>query len=340
MATIRDVAKACGVSYQTVSNTLNSPAAVRPATRERVMRAVQEVGYHPSALARGLQSKPMNTLGLVLSTGEPDPIDNPYFAPLLSGVVLTCAYLRQNAMLFVGEIWSDLEHSLSIFCDGRCDGLILLGNYSDSELIPALLHQRVPFVLIDNHADDPRVSYVDVDDIDMGRRITEYLLSQGHRRVAYLATTVTEQYMNLREDGCRQALMTAGEQLRPDFVLHNAFANGKVTPSFISLMSRPLAERPTVLVCINDLYAIMALQGLQEMGLRVPEDVSVTGFDDLAPAALTIPPLTTMRQPLRALGKRAVEIVMKIKEEPEWACQEILPTELVVRQSVAPPPGH
>ncbi len=86
------------------------------------MRVVQEVGYHPSALARGLQSKPMNMLGLVLSTGEPNPIDSPYFAPLLSGVVLTCAYLRQNAMLFVGEIWSDMEHSLSIFCDGRCDG--------------------------------------------------------------------------------------------------------------------------------------------------------------------------------------------------------------------------
>ena len=282
----------------------------------------------------------MNTLGPVLSTGEPDPIDNPHFAPLLSGVVLTCALLRQNAMLFVGEIWSDMEHSLSIFCDGRCDGLILLGNYSDSELIPALLGKRVPFVLIDNHADDPRASYVDVDDIDMGRRITEYLLSQGHTRIAYLSTAVTEQYMTLREDGCRKAMMAAGKQLRPDFVLHEAFANGKITPSFVSLMRRPPVERPTALVCINDLHAVMAMQGLQEMGLRVPEDVSVTGFDDLAPAALTTPPLTTMRQPLRALGKRAVEIVMKIKEDPEWVCREVLPTELVVRQSVALKSGH
>lgn len=336
MATIHDVAKASGVSYQTVSNTLNAPQTVRPATRARVMDAVRAVGYHPSALARGLQSKPMNTLGLVLATGDPDPLSSPYYAPLLSGVVMTCSQYRQNAMLFVGELWSDLEHSLSTFCDGRCDGLILLGNYSDSALIPALGEQRVPFVLVNNRADDPRVSYVDVNDVELSRQMTEYLLSQGHRRIAFLSASVGEHYMERRAAGCRQALEAAGIAPRPDWFVADAFVDNKVSASFHALMRLPRGERPTALVCVNDVYAAMAMDGLRALGLRIPEDTSIAGFDDLAMAALEHPPLTTMRQPLRDLGRRAVEIVLKkVAGDTEYVCQELLPTELIVRQSVA-----
>lgn len=338
-ASMKDVAVASGVSLQTVSNVINRSKPVRPATRDRVLSTASRLGYHPSALARGLMRKPMNTVGVVFATADSDPIASPYFSPILSGITAAAALAHQNAMLFTGEIWSDTAHSLPIFCDGRCDGLILLGSYWQSDLVPALLHQNVPFVLVNNRSDDLATYWVDVDDEAGGEVLMRYLLTQGHRRIAFLNSPPGGPGAERRLAGCRRALAERGDPAVLLEEIADAVGFPEVNDSFWSLLSRPSLLRPTALICVSDAAAMIVLEALKRASLRVPEEMSVAGFDDIAPAALTQPPLTTVRQPLRLLGAAALEMLLEQigKAETVKTKQAIRPVELVVRATTAAP---
>src|SRR5579883_2243126 len=149
MPTIKDVARASGVSPATVSYVLNNgPKRVRPHTRERVLRTMREMNYHPSAVARGLSRKRMNAIGVVFPNEFPTVLGNPYVGPVLDGVLEVATRSHQNVTLFTGQLWSDMARSLPIYCDGRCDGMLLISPWEGSDIVPALLDRGVPFLLI------------------------------------------------------------------------------------------------------------------------------------------------------------------------------------------------
>ena len=335
MANIKDVARASGVSPTTVSFVLNNTGAVGPVTRERVLRAAKLLRYHPSAVARGLLHKRMNTVGVVFSNPDPAPISNPYFAPILDGITLAAGRHRQNAMLFTGQAWSDADHSLPFFSDGRCDGLILVGMHTHTDIIPSLLERGTPFVLINNRWDDARVSWVDSDDEASAFAATGYLLSLGHRRIAMLAGEDFVGCVGRRNAGYRSALAGAG-LAHAEMVLPGGFFEPSITERLKQALSLPPSERPTALLCTTDAMAVDAVQSLLQLGIRVPEDVSVIAHDDTALAAACPPGLTAMRQPFRRMGERAVDILLtQIENDAPVGCRELFPTELIVRQSVA-----
>jgi LacI family transcriptional regulator len=339
MATILDVAKASGVSPATVSYVLNNgPRTVRPATRERVLLAIQQLGYEPNAVARGLRRKRMDTFGIVLPHPNTDLITSPYFGPVMDGILRVAMQKQQNTTIFTGAAWSDAERSLPIYCDGRCDGLILLSPPVGSAIVPGLAAKNVPFVLLSDASDDPGVSSVDVDNVGAAKKLVRYLIQQGHRRIAILCGNQQSRSAAQRFQGYRLALEEQGIPFIPSLALSGQYAPASGYENALELARRPDECRPTALFCSNDEIALGAYRALEESGLRIPEDVSVVGFDDIASAADYRPPLTTVRQPLEQLGERATRLLLgQIEEGVPRGRKETLCTRLILRESVAPP---
>ncbi|HZT44211.1 MAG TPA: LacI family DNA-binding transcriptional regulator [Chthonomonadaceae bacterium] len=335
--TLRDLAKACGVSVATVSYVLNnSPRHVHPRTRERVLAAMRELDYHPNAVARGLCSKRMNTLGVV-TPYWPAPEVDLYFATILHGIMVTAQQNRQCTLLFThGSLEAPMDE-VPIYLDGRCDGLLFVGGVVD-RVIETLKRKQMPLVAVHEPSSDTEVSTIDVDNVAAAREIVEYLVRQGHRRIAYLSGETTLRSSLQRLEGYRQALEAAGIPYEEGLV----WPGGYNTPSgylrTIEHLHKNRRGRPTALFCAGDGIAIGALEALHELGIRVPTEMSVVGFDDISAAASSHPPLTTMRQPLRDIGSRAAELLLEQIKASRWlGRKEVMPTELIVRDSVAPP---
>lgn len=336
--TIKDLAKASGVSSATVSYVLNNgPRPVHLKTRERVLEAIRRLNYHPNAVARGLSRRRMNTLGIV-SPFDIFPTVNYYFVTVLHGVLRVAMQRKQNTSVFVGSEWADVQHSLPTFTDGRCDGLLLVGVPNNSAIISALTQWDVPFVLLSDVSEEPAVSSVDIDNVGAAEQVTEYLLGLGHRRIALLSGEAEVNSARLRRQGYQQMLAKAGISADPALTPPGGYFEASGYARAMELMRLPEKQRPTALFCGDDEIALGALRALKALGLRVPEDVSVCGFDDIPPAAIADPPLTTVRQPLAQLGERATEILLtQIDENAPGGQKEVLPAELIVRASVACP---
>lgn len=331
MATLKDVAKASDVSPATVSNVLTGKAVVHPRTRKRIMQAMSQLNYRPNAVARGLTQKRMNTLGVVLYHPEASMHTNPFFMWLLDGILSVATRAGQNTTLYTLENWYDEAGVLSRICDRRCDGLLLLSPPADTGLVPALLATDLPCVLVSSHYANAPVSSVDVNNQAGAAAVVRHLLDQGHRRIAFAASSgdLRHHFGRERLEGYRQALEAGGVTFCEEQILDIGRAadlarRWKQSPS----------ERPTAVFCSHDLEALTLMQHLIDQGLHVPEDIAVAGFDDLPAAPLNVPPLTTVRQPITRLGERAAEMLLaQINGEAEAGIKEFLPTELVVRQS-------
>jgi LacI family transcriptional regulator len=325
VVSIREVAARAGVSRATVS--------------KRVRRAAQELGYHPSAVARGLARKRMDTLGVVLTPGQSSPIDSPFFGVLFNGILKAAAARHQNVTLVVGETWESADKSLPRFRDGRCDGLLIFYQPEGSDLIPALLGAGVPTVLVNDRRDDPRASWVDVENFASSRTATEHLLSLGHTRLAFLAEYSALTFVPARQEGFFAAIEAAGLPRSAGRVVYTGFHGDEIGRSVDALMDCPAAQRPTALFCVADGVAAQAIAALARRGLRVPHDVSVVGFNDDAAATRVHPELTTMRQPYDRIGAEAVSLLLEqIADPTRRGRHAVLPTELIVRGSTGPAP--
>jgi DNA-binding LacI/PurR family transcriptional regulator len=336
MATIKDVAKASGVSSATVSYVMNGQGGVGEETRRRVLDAVRELNYHPNAVARGLLTRRMNTLGVVFANMEDSPIMNPYFGPVLDGIVAVAKKRHQNTTLFTGDTESEVGRNVPIYCDGRCDGLLVIAPMQGTDLIGALVDRQFPFVVVSESFDHPGVSCVNIDDRESARTLVNHLLDQGHQRIAMVGGYMGARCTPLRILGYREALAAAGVPFDERLVQPGTFHPDTAAPCVEYLMSLPAASRPTALFCANDELAVASIAALHRLGFHVPSDVSVAGFDDISAAATAIPPVTTMRQPLHLLGERAVEMLLdQLDGASPAGRKELLPTQLVVRLSVS-----
>jgi len=339
--TLRDVAAKVGVSPGTVSVVLNgtrSGTRVSEAMKGRIRSAARELGYHPNAVARGLSRRRMDTVGVVFPAPSRNEV-NLYYTPILNGILEVATERGQYTTLCTAEKWSDIEENLPMYCDGRCDGLLLIGPPAASPISAALTRRRIPFVLINDTSSDEGVSLVDVDNVDGAFQMTRFLLEEGHRRIAFVQGDTQMSSAALRLEGFRRAYHCAGLTPIESLILPGYYWRQAGYDAARQLMGLPTAARPTAIFCAGDDIAFGALDALHELSLRVPEDVSVGGFDDLLTAALSQPPLTTVRQPHFRIGRMAAEILLNHIRTGSGCRKEVLPLELVVRASVAPPPG-
>lgn len=339
MRSINDVAEECGVSTATVSRILNgNPKGASEATRLRVRNAALRLGYQPSAVARGLRVQRMNTLGIVRGHPAENTLGpDPHFGAILDGVLAACREADQRTLLFSDDQWAKIDSRASRYCDGQCDGFILIIPPRDSILVATLLQRALPFVSVGCSLPGLECSYVAVDNVRVGHTATTYLLDAGHRRIAHLCGSDDHQSSPLRLQGYRRALEERDLVADESLILPGEYKEISGYDSTCRLMSRPERERPTALFCADDWIALGALRALKEMDIDVPQDVSVIGVNDGLEAASASPPLTTVRLPLRMTGKLATELLLSDIELSRGSGKEILlPIELIERATVCP----
>lgn len=337
---ISDVARRAGVSRATVSRVLNgsTEALVTQGTRTLVRQAVEYLGYHPSAIARGLAGKPMNTVGIILAYELPSVTTDPFLSPVLDGILAVSKRERQKTIIFVEDNWEDAFASLPVYCDGHCDGLVLVAPCTDSQIVGALQSGRTPFVLIGDSREMPGIAVADIDNVAAARLAVGHLLAQGHRRIAALCGNRELLSSHQRLQGYTEALAEWNVPQDNSLILPGQYWEASGSERARLLMELPIGQRPTALFCQNERIAVGALEGLLSLGIRVPQEVSIIGIGDYPAMIGATPALTTVHIPLRKVGERAVEMLLShVQQSPEREERTILTGWLIERGSTAPP---
>lgn len=332
--TIYEVARAAGVSTATVSRTLNASGLVAAGTRRRVQAAIAALGYQPNRVARSLVLKTTHTIAVLL----PD-ITNPFFPLLVKGVQLAADEQGYGVLLcHTGGDPSKEEFFLEVLRGQQVDGVLLVGLVSRPESLKRLSRHGLPVVALDRPVDLPGSAAVRVDHLGGGHLATAHLLELGHRRIAHIAGPPGLTVSQERMAGYRQALTNYGLVFDPDLVVDGDFSEEGGYQGVSTLLAR--GEQFTALFAANDLTAIGAMTAFRERGLRVPEDVSVVGFDDIHLAAYVSPKLTTIRQPAYQMGRcAATQLIDACRANIELGDgTTIFQGELLVRESTGPPP--
>ncbi len=330
MIGIEEIAKQAGVSRSTVSRVINNDPNVSERTRQRVLEIVSSNNYVPNRAARKLAGGRTGVIGLVIPIGVSRLFVEPFFPILVQSVTERCNRLNHSVMLWLGEPERERKSISQILSNDLLDGVIV-SSLQDRDPIVAALHQsQIPFVLIGRYPDSLPVSFVDIDNEECTRRAVNYLIQIGRTRIATITGVAGTLVNRARLQAYRDTLASAGFQVDENLIAEGGF----IEEGGYAAMRRIAAHRPDAVFAANDAMAVGAIRCLTELGLRVPEDVAVVGFDDAPFAASYKPALTTIAQPIAELGRHAVNMLMQRIEKPHGQpIMEVLPSELVIRES-------
>ncbi|HWQ14229.1 MAG TPA: LacI family DNA-binding transcriptional regulator [Roseiflexaceae bacterium] len=337
--TITQIAKEAGVSKTAVSFAFNDPAQLAPATVSHIREVAERLGYSPDPIARSMTTRRTNALGLLLPQDLATAMCNPFYAEFIRGVGGVCGRVGMTLML-VPPLWGSM---LKAIPHATVDGFIVVGLEVDRGEVQQLRRRHVPFVMVDGEA-PADVSSVNVDDCGGARAAMEHVLSYGHCRIAVLELeswhTRQEQFtgtLAARLEGYRAALAAHGRTLDdPDIRLVEAASSHEGGRVAFHQLWQP-GWRPTAVVAMSDIAAIGVLEAARDAGLAVPGDLSIVGFDDLPEARYVRPALTTVHQPVAEKARLAAEALVVALSDAAHVTHYLLPTELVVRESVARP---
>ncbi|MDR0849651.1 MAG: LacI family transcriptional regulator [Propionibacteriaceae bacterium] len=330
---MEDVATLAGVSIGTVSNTINHPRVVRRHTREAVERAIEELGFVPNQQARVLTGVSSQVIGLVVLD-----VVSPFFMEVARAVERAASEANHMVILCNSENSPEKEgRLLQMLAAQRVRGVLLTSASPDfEEHLKWLSSRRVPIVLLDYAASDEDCS-VAVDDVQGAHMAAQHLISEGHERIAFVGGPAGLRQMAQRVEGVRAAIVEAG--LDPSTALIEVSTPGIGTNDGL-LGARQLLESqvPTGILCGNDMMAFGVYRGLAQAGLRIPDDVSLIGYDDIDFAADWVVPLTSVRQPTDELGYRAAQLLFEHSAGAEAHVHQqlVLQPELIVRDSSGP----
>ncbi|MDP2350836.1 MAG: LacI family DNA-binding transcriptional regulator [Chloroflexota bacterium] len=331
MPNLLDVARLAGVSPMTVSRVVNGSGRVSPELRSRVEWALTETGYMPNTVARNLRARQTDTIALVL----PD-MTNPFFTTLAQGVETAAREAGISMLLANSDEREDEELRLvALLLQRQVDGLLLVPAGTGAETVRLCHNRGVPLVAVDRRPQAPGPDVVRADSEGGALVLGRLLAGLGHRHMAVLSGPASVPTSVDRVAGFSRALVDEGGLPAPS-VLHGAFSIESGHDMALSAMRN--VPRPTALFAANNFIAIGVLHALEELGLRVPEDVAVVGFDDLPRAMVTFPFFTVMAQPAFEMGQRAVAVLLDRRANPDGPAKEVvLPTELVIRRSSGGP---
>ncbi|MCX8025096.1 MAG: LacI family transcriptional regulator [Thermanaerothrix sp.] len=328
MPTIREVAARAGVSPTTVSHVINNTRYVSPETRERVLQAMEELGYRPNVLARSLRRGETHTLGLIL----PDSA-NPFFAEVARAI--EDAAFREGYNVILGNSENELQKErlyVEVLTTKQVDGLIFVAAGDRSQSLEGLVRQGLPVVVVDRQLSHLDVDTVLADNLQGGLLATRHLIRLGHRRIGCITGPSHLTPSAQRVIGYRQALTEAGLAIEEDLIVRGDFSPRSGYLAARRLFSHP--QPPTAIFACNDMMAIGALRALAELRLAVPDVVAVIGFDDIELASYASPPLTTIRQDKVALGQAAVRLLLeRIADRELPARRVVIPTTLIERET-------
>lgn len=335
--TIVDVAKAAGVSKVTVSYVLNghgSRVRISEPTRERVMEAARTLGYTPNAIARMMVTKRCSTLGVVFQYAQYFTVWSSFTNEVMLGICQASVQQGYDLMLHTGSL-DPARSEADALSDGRVDGVLALRD-NDDETLVELLRRPLPTVLFFTRSDDPNVPFVDADNFMGGKIATEHLISLGHKRIGLVHGSVHSNSSCERRRGFLAAMSGAGLDVPVEHDV--SVPNSEEGDDIRRLLEAK--NRPTALFCWSDDTAFAVLKIAAQLGISCPEELSVIGFDSLQSCEYSSPRLTSVKQPVREIAKKATEMLIAIaKGETLESKQIIYPVELELRDSTAPPKG-
>lgn len=330
---IKDIAKAAGVSHSTVSRALRNSSLVNPETATRIQQLAQEMGYTPSAIAQSLVTQQTQTIGLVVTS-----ISDPFVDRIVDGVEDLAT--QADYSVFLSSSHADPEREMAVveaFHRRRVDGVIVLASRVGHLYGERLEQLRVPIVLINNQADSDYLYSVWADDEAGACLAVRHLIDMGHQRIGYIGCHFRPPSNLRRQAGYRAELEQAGIPFDSDLVAtpdtSDDIENG------CRGLEPLLAAEATAVFCYNDRTAIGVLLAAREQDINVPASLSVAGFDNIEPSWYVAPPLTTVHQPRLEMGRRAMQMVLNLLNE-QPVTDEVLPCRLIVRGSTTSPPSE
>jgi LacI family transcriptional regulator len=317
----------------TVSRVINGSPNVRPETRERVLKAIGELAYSPNAAARALNSRRSRNIGIIFPRKE-YLLTAPFYVEL--SLELEGRLKKRGYHLFLGTLSSEEETSdpSSLFGEGKVDGLIIFAPAPGDQGVASLSAKGLPFVVVFGRPGETGFPFVDSDNsLGMGL-LMEHLAGLGHRRIGFVTGAPSEPHSLDRLAQYRAGLDRAGLGFSSGLVAEGDWSLGSGYAAFRSLLGLP--EPPSAIVFSNDQMAIGGIKAAHDLGVRIPEDVSITGYDDIQYASFLTPPLTTVRQDIGAVGEAAADLMLRRIEGLE-SPSLVLSPRLVVRESTSPP---
>jgi len=330
--TIKDVAHAAQVSTATVSRVLEQAASVRPKTRARVLKAVADVNYSPNIMARNLRRQETRSIFLVVRD-----MHNPFYLEVFRGVEAEARARGYNVLM--GNTEDCVERGreyLQMLKARHADGMILMTGKLSPDLHDMLRRECPPVVVASEYFPGLDLPTVRIDNVAAAEAAVRHLVALGHRRIAHITGPTPEVLSLDRHRGYLQALDEAGMAAEPLLTVRGNFTIESGHRACRALYH--LNPMPTAIFCSNDEMAMGAINELRRLGLAVPQHVSVVGFDDIVFAGAFHPPLTTIRQPRQDMGKAAMRLLSDLLAEKPVSSEPIMmPTELIVRGSTAPP---
>jgi LacI family transcriptional regulator len=332
MATIRDVAEQAGVATMTVSRVINNSGYVSDATRAKVESAISDLGYVPNMLGPSLRFNQTNTLALILTD-----ITNPFWTTVARGV--EDAAQEQNYSVILCNTDENLKKQdqyLNMLLKRRIDGILFVPADNQAESVQLIQKQNVQVVVLDRSVPNVDVDVVRGDSFGGAYQLAKHLVDLGHQEIAVLSGPQNIFTSTERVAGFRQAMVEAGLEHNLDHVYWGSF---RQNPGEIAERALQATPHPTAFLAVNNFIANGALQTFSQAGLRIPEDVSLVSFDDIPVIINPIPFLTVSVQPAYEMGYQATQLLLaRLRNEgPEERQEIVLPTEIFIRQSTAPP---
>lgn len=332
--TLKQVAVQAGVSYQTVSKVLNGQAQVSEETRDRIMKAVHELGYRPNQIARNMRAKRSHMIGYSWVPTSPNQV-NHILDQFLSSMLQEAEAAGYHLLPFpFREGQAQVDDYRELINTGRVDGFVISSvNYNDPR-IAFLLERKFPFVAFGRSNPELDFPNVDIDGANGLCQAVEYLISRDHRRIAAIAWPEDSRVGNDRLGGFFDAMKASGLEIRPEWIERGEGTFEFGLQAAARLLGSSSSERPTAIVALNDTQAIGALHAARQLGLEIGQDVAIIGFDDAPMSQYLFPPLTTIRQPIHEAGRECVEILVALmKGDQPRKRAVLLQPELIRRNS-------
>lgn len=330
MSTIKDVAKRAGVSTSTVSRALSNRIFVEEETRQKVLRAVEELGYRPNILAKGLKEGRTYTIAFLI----PD-INSLFYPEVMKSIEKYAAEKGYSTILCNNN--EDIEqerHAMEMLASRGVDGILCMSVEDDiSHWIKFQQEQHIPVVLVNRHFSE-NISCISIDNEYGGYLVTKHLLEKGHTKIAGMFGDFGRQRFRDRYFGCKRAMKEFGMTDYKKYFIYDVDNVEDAYRRTIELLERP--DRPTAFFASMDMLAIGAYQALYEKGIQIPEEISVAGFDNIYMTRYMMPPLTTYAAPIDALAQKSVECLLELMNDGTKVFKETLPGVLLERSSIRP----
>lgn len=327
MATIYQVAERAGVSLSTVSRVLNGRKTVNPLLREKVEKAVQELNYRPSSVARSLANSRTDSIGVLVAE-----LHTPFFGEMMQAIEMTLRAQDKHVIISVGH--NDLAKELDaveFLISRNCDALILHSEaMSDQDLVA--LQSRLPVSIINRHVKELDEACFCLDNESGGYSATRHLIEQGHKDIAYISGPGNKADAMLRLAGHKRALQEAGIPFSPESLYEGRFKEEDGINGLKALLAKDI--KFSALVCANDWMASGAMSCARDIGLQLPEDLSIVGFDDVVIAHHVYPKLTTVSNPIYEMGEMAAKHILNKVYGQKHQLQHLYDAEMVLRDSV------